>query len=58
MIRYWIIDFEDGIYPTVSIKASWYLYCNKRMKDLSVGFLDYEKAFNYVNRAKIIQKLI
>ena len=33
-------------------------YANEENKDLCIGFMDYEKAFDYANRANIIRKLI
>ena len=33
-------------------------YCKEKEKNIFVAFLDYEKEFDYANRAKIIQKLI
>ena len=33
-------------------------YANKENKNLCIGFMDYEKAFDFANRAKIILKLI
>ena len=34
------------------------VYCKEHGKNLFVGFLDYEKAFDYANRGKIIQDLM
>ena len=33
-------------------------YSNQENKDLCIGFMDYEKAFDFANRAKIVLKLI
>ena len=33
-------------------------YCDEKKKNLFIGFLDYEKAFDYVNRAGVISKMM
>ena len=33
-------------------------YADEKKKNLFIGFLDYEKAFDYVNRAGIVSKLM